>query len=301
MPNIEAARPEWAALESVHRLADAKVALLSPERDWNSIVVTRFLMGTVDVNLPAVGVPAYGINYGPDMHLERTLNGRRVNACGRAGYLSLLPPDEDTRWVFDKPGDIVAVFLSRRLFEDALEQRAGGAADAVEITPQFAIRDFTLERIAHQLLEEVARPRPDGRLRVEDLAQELADHLIKSHTNLDSSTLDRPHTLAPNRMKRTEEFIRENLGTDLSLEGIAGAAGMSLYHFAKAFKQTSGQSPYAYVKDRRLQQARTLLHDTNLTIGQVAEAVGFSHSYFTAEFRQRMGMTPSRFRDVLEG
>jgi AraC family transcriptional regulator len=300
MSNAEPAGSEQAALQSVLRLADAKVSALSPQRDWNSLVVTRFVMGKVDVSLPALGVPVYGINYGPDMQLERTLNGRRVSGCGKAGYLSLVPPDEDTRWVFDKPGDLVLVFLNRNLFDDAVEQCSGRAARSVKIVPQFVIRDFALERIAHQLLGEVSDPRPDGRLRVEQLAQELASYLIKSHTNLEKPELDR-QTLTPNRMKRAEEYIRENLGAELSLEDISRAAGMSLFHFAKAFKQASGQSPYAYVSEQRLRQARTLLHDRRLTISQVAEAVGFSHSYFTAKFRQCMGMTPSRFRDVLQG
>ena len=286
-------------MEAVHRRADAKVALASPPRDWGSVVVTRFLMGKVDINLPALGVPAYGINYGPDMHLERTLNGRRVSGRGRAGYLSLLPMDEDTRWVFDKPGDIVLVVLNRRVFEDAVEQRTGKPANATEIIPRFVIRDFELERIAHHLLGEVSDPRPDGGLRVEQMAHELTSRLVDSHTNVCEPDVDSTG-MAPNRMKRAEEFIQDNLGADLSLEDISRAAGMSRFHFAKTFKQSRGQSPYAYVKEQRLRQARTLLHNRNLTISQVAEAVGFSHSYFTAEFRQRMGMTPSRFRDVLQ-
>ena len=82
------------------------------------------------------------------------------------------------------------------------------------------------------------------------------------------------------------------------MQDIANAAGMSLFHFAKAFKQATGQSPYQYVKEQRLRHARALLHGS-MSIGEVAKAVGFSHSYFTAAFARRMGMTPSKFRDVL--
>jgi AraC family transcriptional regulator len=256
-------------------------------------------MGKVDVSLPALGVPAFGINYGPDMHLERTLNGRRVSGCGRAGYLSLLPPDADTRWVFDRPGDVVLVFLNRQLFNETIEDCTGRAASSVEVIPQFVIRDLVLERIAHELLGEIAEPRPCGRLRIEQLAQDLASHLICAHSSLQQAHRDRRHTLAPGRLKRAEEFIHANLASELTLQDIADAAGMSLYHFAKAFKQTRGQSPYRYVKEQRLREARTLLHDHSLTISQVAAAVGFSHSHFTSEFRAHMGMTPTRFRDVL--
>lgn len=112
MPDSAAGRPEWAALQHVHRAANADVALISPQEDWDNVVATRFRFENVVVNLEALGVPAYGVNYGPDMQLERTLHGRRITGCGRAGHLSLLPPDLDTRWVFDKPGDVALVFLN---------------------------------------------------------------------------------------------------------------------------------------------------------------------------------------------
>lgn len=293
------ARPEWAALETVHELAGAEVALVSPENDWDVVAATRFRLRNVDVSLPALGVPAFGINYGPDMQLERTLHGRKVSGCGTAGHLSLLPPDADTRWVFDKPGDIVLVFLNRQLFSQAIEESTGRDARSVEIVPQFVIRDLVLERVAHQLLHEISEPSPGSRLVTEALAQELAAHLISAHSNLDLQQGNRPHTMAPTKLKRAQEYINSNLAAEMSLQDIADVAGMSLFHFAKAFKKATGQSPHQHVKEQRLRHARALLHDGSLSISQVAKAVGFSHSYFTAVFARHMGMTPSKFRDVL--
>lgn len=292
------ARPEWAALETVHQRADAQIALVSPQKDWDLLAATRFRCGNTDVSLPALGVPAFGVNYGPDMQLERTLHGRTVSGCGLAGHLSLLPPDADTRWVFDKPGDVVLVFLNRGLFERAITE-SGRDPRSVEIVPQFVIRDLVLERIAHQLLWEIVNPAPDGRARTETLAQELVAHLLAEHVNLEQRPAQGPYTMAPSRLKRAEEFVQANLETELTLEEIAGAVGMSLFHFAKSFKRTTGLTPHRYVHEQRLRQARALLHDASLSIGEVAQAVGFSHSYFTSAFRARMGMTPTTFRDVL--
>lgn len=295
MTDRKPARPEWAALETVHKLADAEVALVSPQQDWDLLAATRFRLGKVDVSLPALGVPAFGVNYGPDMRLERTLHGRKVSGLGRAGHLSLLPPDADTRWVFDKPGDIVLVVLNRQFFERLAAERGKSA----EIVPQFVIRDLTLERIAHQLLREIAEPTPERRLTIETLAKDLAGHLIDAHSNLEPPQRSGPRTIPPLKLKRAEEFVLSNLDAELSLQEIAKAAGMSLFHFAKAFKQSTGQTPLAYVKEQRLRHARALLHDTRLSIADVAKAVGYSHSYFTAEFRDLMKMTPSEFRNVL--
>jgi AraC family transcriptional regulator len=299
MPHTARAQPR-AALEFVHRLADAEVALASPAQDWDNIAITRFRLGKIDISLPALGVPVFGINYGPDMHLERTLHGQRIRGSGKAGYLSLLPPDADTRWVFDEPGDVVLVFLNRALFEQAIEELSDREARSVEIVPQFVIRDLVLERIAHQLLREVSEPGPARRLQIDGLAHELATHFLAEHTNLGRQQDERLNIMAPNKLRRAEEYILANLQAELSLRGIANAAGMSLYHFAKAFKHTTGRPPQKYVKEQRLQRARTLLHNPSVPISEVAQAVGLSHSYFTAEFREHMGMTPREFREVLQ-
>ena len=137
------------------------------------------------------------MNYGPDMQLERTLYGRRTTGCGRAGHLSLLPPDLDTRWVFDKPGDVVLVFLNWPLFDRAIQESLDRDPRSVDIVPKFVIRDLMLERIAHELLLEIADPRPGGRLRLETIAQTLADHFIKAHSNQEVRRPLKPYIVSP--------------------------------------------------------------------------------------------------------
>lgn len=292
------AQPETAALQTVHRLADARNVLASSQSSRTAVAATRFRMGKVDVTLPALGIPAYGVNYGEHMQLQRTLNGRTVGTRAGAGQLSLLTPDAPSRWVFDQPGDVALVFLSADIFDRAITEHASRSRGSVEIAPKFAIRDLALERIAHQLLKEISEPSPASHLLREELAEQLAAHLLLAHSNLPRRDA-RPHTIAPSKLRRAEEFMAANLNAELSLSDIAGAAGMSVFHFAKAFKQATGQAPHRYLTARRLLQARALLHDRRLSIGRVADLVGLSHSHFTAVFRRQMGMTPRKFRDVL--
>jgi AraC family transcriptional regulator len=299
MADGEAARPEWSALKTVHELAGAEVSAVSPQNDWDFIAATRFRFNNINVELPSLGVPAFGINYGPDMKLERTLRGRKLNGIGMPGHLSLLPPDDPTRWVFDKPGDIMLVLLNRAYLDAAIEAASSRSPGSIEIVPQFVIRDLILERIAHQLLSKIFDPAFDSKLRTECLAQELAEHLLQTHTSLDLKPPSRPHTMSPNRLKRAADFIEANLGVDMSLKDIANAAGMSLFHFAKVFKRATGKSPHQYLTERRILQARSLLHDGRLSVGEVASAVGLSQNRFGIVFKRLMGMTPSKFREVL--
>jgi AraC family transcriptional regulator len=292
-------RAEWNAMEVVHARTRADVTVTSPKNDWNVIAASRFRLGQMDVRLPPLGVPAFGVNYGQVLQLERTLHGQRTSGHVIPGHLAILPPGDDTRWIFDKIGDVALVYLCHKFFDRSIEEAADRDARSVEIVPQFLIRDLILERIAHQLLKEISEPRPGGRLCAETLAGELALHLIKAHSNLAPLPAGQPHTIAPKKLKRAEEFMRANLGSETSLQDIADAAEMSLFHFAKSFKQATGHSPHQYLRAQRLSQARTLLHDATLSIGEIANAVGFTHSYFTAVFTKHMRMTPSKFREVL--
>jgi AraC family transcriptional regulator len=165
--------------------------------------------------------------------------------------------------------------------------------------PRFLIRDLVLERIADLLLREVAEPGPDSGLSADALAQELAEHLAVAHSNLMSTAAKRLHAIAPIRLRRALEFMRSNLARPMSLQEIASAAGVSSFHFARGFKQATGQPPHRYLRELRLAEARVLLHDRRLAVGDVAKAVGYTHSHFTAAYACRMGMTPTRFREVL--
>ena len=117
-------RPEWKALTTVHARANAEVLLTSLESGWNAAAASRFRLGRMDVKLPPLGVPAFGINYGQPFKLERTLHGRGISATATPGHLAILPPDSPRRWVFDKQGDIVLIYLSRKVLDDAITEGA---------------------------------------------------------------------------------------------------------------------------------------------------------------------------------
>ena len=95
-------------------------------------------------------------------------------------------------------------------------------------------------------------------------------------------------------------MIEAELDQDISLQPLADAAGLSMFHFAKAFKSALGLPPRQYVIERRLARARDLLSATALPLADIAYAVGFSsQSHMTAAFSARLGVTPAGYRDVV--
>ena len=94
--------------------------------------------------------------------------------------------------------------------------------------------------------------------------------------------------------------MHENFQQNLSLAQIAGVANMSMYHFAKTFRQAMGIAPHRYFIDLRMAKARELLAAGSLSIQEISYHVGFAdRSHFTAQFARIVGTTPGRYRREL--
>jgi AraC family transcriptional regulator len=93
------------------------------------------------------------------------------------------------------------------------------------------------------------------------------------------------------------EFIEAHLEENISLQVLAAIVGLSMCHFARAFKQSEGVTPHDYVLRCRVKRAQELLADTDLPLSEIAIAVGFAdQSHCARRFREHVGLTPSRYR-----
>jgi transcriptional regulator of acetoin/glycerol metabolism len=103
--------------------------------------------------------------------------------------------------------------------------------------------------------------------------------------------------LSPAALRRIREFVDSHLDRNIDLKTLAATAELSLYHFARTFKQSEGTTPHAFLLERRLAKARELLTDSNLSLSEVALAVGFAdQSHLTRRFREIAGVSPGQFR-----
>jgi AraC family transcriptional regulator len=103
--------------------------------------------------------------------------------------------------------------------------------------------------------------------------------------------------LAAWQLRVVTDYIDEHLNEHIPLMTLAQLVCLSPHHFCRAFKQTLGQSPCRYHGLRRVERAKLLLADPNLTVADVALLLGFGDtSVFTAGFRRKTGLTPTAFR-----
>lgn len=102
----------------------------------------------------------------------------------------------------------------------------------------------------------------------------------------------------PQAVIRAKELLSARLAEPPSLEQLAAAVQLSPFHFARVFRRATGVPPYAWVKQRRIEQARALLKSGCAPVN-VAMQLGFSdQSHLTRQFKQAYGVGPGEYRQA---
>src|SRR6476659_5638334 len=98
-------------------------------------------------------------------------------------------------------------------------------------------------------------------------------------------------------LRRARDLIDRDYGEPLDLDAMAGEAGYSRSHFARAFAAAYGETPRAYLTRRRIERAKALLRTANLSVTEICFLVGFaSLGSFSSRFRELVGRSPSEYR-----
>ncbi|HEX8776062.1 MAG TPA: helix-turn-helix domain-containing protein [Pyrinomonadaceae bacterium] len=199
--------------------------------------------------------------------------------------------------------EYVALTLSPSyLLDCAVRTRLVQMGNSVSFRSNFVSAAPHLSRLARDLAVELREEAPGQEMVVAALVEQLVVHLLRHHANVrrsDELELSRVG-LVDRRIRRAVELMHAHMDRELPLEEIAAAAYLSPFHFARLFKKLTGASPHAYLATLRVERARALLAQTDLSVAEVSARVGYaSSSHFTKAFRQATGLTPSAFRAAL--
>jgi AraC-like DNA-binding protein len=122
-------------------------------------------------------------------------------------------------------------------------------------------------------------------------------HVAKTYGGLAPAMKQARGGLAAWQVKRAEETLAANLEGDVSLADLANDCGLSASHFSRAFRQSTGQSPHQWLQQRRIELAKSLLHDRNLSLSEIGLSCGFAdQSHFTRVFAALVGVSPGAWR-----
>lgn len=90
--------------------------------------------------------------------------------------------------------------------------------------------------------------------------------------------------------------MNRDFGAKTSLAEYAEMCHLSKFHFLRSFKEQTGYPPLEYRNKIRMDHAKTLLKDGNLSVGEISATLGFSSpSYFCDAFKKKFGISPKEF------
>ena len=162
------------------------------------------------------------------------------------------------------------------------------------------ISAFASERLAFlgaAMFREALAPGFGGSLFAEAIGMAIALEVARYAGSLRPPEGQRRGGLASWQMRRLESYVRANLSADLTLDELALQLGISVRHLSRAVKQEKGVSVHRWVAERRLQEARRMLAETDAPIHEIARRSAFrSASAFTTAFRAACGYAPGEFR-----
>lgn len=151
------------------------------------------------------------------------------------------------------------------------------------------------KQLLEGLLRELSSRHRGSSLFVEGIAQSLAGHLARTYA--DETTHEYKGGLPGFRLHKVRALMVAHLADGFSLIRLAREAGMTEFHFSRAFKRTTGFTPSQYFIDLRLEKARRLLRETNRSAIEIGLEVGYtSPSHFARIFRREVGISPSEYR-----
>lgn len=173
-------------------------------------------------------------------------------------------------------------------FADELDDRPAGFPafrEAVMDDPEVAARLGA----AHTLMEACA-----PRLAVDEAFTTALSLMVARHSASEPRGRRLGREAGP--IRRARRHIDDLYMQDLTLEGLAGVAGLSRYHFLRAFRRDVGVTPHAYLTSRRIAAAKAFLAGAE-PLSEVALACGFyDQSHFSRAFKGCTGVTPGQYR-----
>jgi AraC family transcriptional regulator len=227
--------------------------------------------------------------------LERRSGKSVAIGTARSGVVTIIPAGSSARW--DIPGlvDVIQLYLPQTTLERiAREADALAPGDLLERTGHPDPVTAALLMSAADALEGNAALDALFRQQLTDL---LATRILAEHTGVPATFEPIMGGLSPHALRRAIERLRSDSDADVSLAALASDAGLSRFHFCRAFKESTGLSPHAWLRQQRLEQAMNMLRDTDAPIATVAEKLGYaSQTAFTAAFKKLTGETPSDWR-----
>ncbi len=238
------------------------------------------------------------LNLGSPYIVEQWYDGCYQQNQMDTGNFTILPIGMSRRVIWDRPIEFLLLELDPIYIQQTVLSLS--ARHQLELLPHHKRSDSLIYQIGLALKTELQSQGLGGKLYLESLMAALTVQLLRHHTHWTPITQSSPGGLSKYQLRQVIDYISSNLDQELSLDELASIAQTSKYYLIRRFKRSTGVTPHRYVTTCRIEKAKQLLSERNLSIVEISHLVGFqSQSHFTHLFHRYIGTTPKVYRDSL--
>lgn len=218
---------------------------------------------------------------------------KRWNARSRSDMV-LVPAGCTIRDYFSGIGEGLWLHLDPAMLE---EDRQVSAFLTRPVVDDSWGNDQLSRDIVSEVRKECLEGFPRGPLFLESAAAVFVSRLAHLLGGNDKPPFNSVRALDDPKLSRVIDYFHSNLHRNVTLSELSELVNLTPGHFCAAFKQATGQRPHQFQIERRVEQAKALLRDSERSIADIALAVGFSsQSHLHIHFNRITGLTPARYR-----
>lgn len=213
--------------------------------------------------------------------------------CGK-GSVCIVDLRQGASVVLHRDLSSLAVYLPKALIKEVADVSFPEPQKS-DLRCRRAEPDQVVSSLAAVILSFFDRDRDAIEPLLKHLSVAICVHLLQD--GLDAVPAGNSAILPLDRELAAKEFMRANLGREVTVAEIAAATGLSAILFARGFKNVTGLTPHQWLVQARVDAARGLLAEHRLSLKEVARACGFvDQSHFTKVFCREVGDTPAQWR-----
>lgn len=197
------------------------------------------------------------------------------------------------------PYHSIMFYLPRKSLDAIAEDTGTGPVRDLRHKPGVSVDDPVVRHLLSSLIPATANPDEAHPLFLDHVALALTAHLAHRYGGMEASRQKNRGGLAKWQERRVKELIRETKD-ELPLSRLADECGLSVRHFIRAFKQSTGATPHRWLLKERVDCATGLLKNSGLPLSDIALRCGFAdQSHFTRVFTAFVGESPGVWRREL--
>ena len=280
-------------------LSDEGLITSSQHLGWESIVVKEYQLPPTQGSYPAFEQHDLTLCLTTRPHrIHLVMGEQRYVGIYSRGDICITPAGIAVGYRAEGEDHFLQIRIEPQFLEQVAQETGEIDGTSVELIPKFRERNPQIEQIIMMLYAELNQGSGWGsKLYIESLSNALAVNLLRDYSVKKTNFNLHSGGLSDSQLLLVTDYINDNIDADIKLSDLAALARISQFHFSRLFKKSVGMSPHQYVIKQRVERAKSLLKNPELSVTDIALSCGFnSHSHLGKSFRKITGFTPKEYR-----